>query len=328
MIDTASLEIGGYESALLQRSHFDYRNGFELALQCSTPKHPPDVLPSRYKYFVFVYNRDMNNKSFEHYYETIKTLFAPGGCPWDREQTPESLRGNMTEEAYECIEAINENDAPHVKEELGDVFSVVMMIAYIYESRGAFTVDDVIAGVTEKLIRRHPHVFGDTKVKDSDEVLKNWAVIKRDVEGRKEKESAMDEVSQELPPMERAYKLQKKAAKKGFDWECAEDVMLKIIEELDETKVEMLALNVAAENADWKTLDKTKLETELGDLLFSVINLCRFLKINPEMALMRTNAKFIKRFKFVENKCKENKIEMNAASINKMEDYWEEAKKN
>ncbi|MDR0640058.1 MAG: nucleoside triphosphate pyrophosphohydrolase [Spirochaetaceae bacterium] len=265
----------------------------------------------------------MRNSNFNRYYETIQTLFGPDGCPWDREQTPESLRGNLAEEVYECIEAIDEGDAPHVREELGDVFSVMMMIAYIFEQRGVFTINDVIGGITEKLIRRHPHVFGDVKVKDSDEVLSNWAKIKRDVEGRAEKQSAMDEVSKALPPLERAYKLQKKAVKKGFDWPSLDGVLDKVREEIEETKRE---IEKAGEKPG-KNASIASIEEELGDVLFSVVNLCRYLKIDPSMALTRANVKFARRFRYVEEKCGMDGVAMNKDSIDMMEKYWQEAKK-
>jgi tetrapyrrole methylase family protein/MazG family protein len=261
----------------------------------------------------------MHNPNFERYYETIKTLFGPEGCPWDREQTPESLRANLAEETYECIEAIDENDPPHVREELGDVFSVVMMIAYIYESSGVFTIDDVVGGITDKLIRRHPHVFGDVKVKDSGEVLQNWAKIKRDVEGRAEKARVLDEVSLALPPLERAYKLQKKAAKKGFDWASRDGVVEKLREEIEEAVREIEKAGARPEN-------NVPLEEELGDVLFSVVNLCRHLKIDPSMALTRANAKFVKRFSYVEEKCKADGVTMGRETIDTMEQYWQEAK--
>jgi tetrapyrrole methylase family protein/MazG family protein len=267
----------------------------------------------------------MRASPFNHYYETIRTLFGPNGCPWDREQTPESLRANLAEEAYECIEAIDEGGAEHIREELGDVFSVVMMIAYIFEQRGVFTMDEVIGGITEKLIRRHPHVFGDVTVKDSDEVLVNWAKIKRDVEGRAEKQSAMDEVSKGLPPLERAYKLQKKAAKKGFDWPSLDGVLDKVREEIEETKREIEEAGEKPEKSAPAAPDAA-LEEELGDTLFSVVNLCRYLKIDPSMALVRANAKFAKRFRYVEERCGADGVAMNKDALGTMEHYWQEAK--
>jgi tetrapyrrole methylase family protein/MazG family protein len=266
----------------------------------------------------------MRDSNFDRYYKTIQTLFGPNGCPWDREQTPESLRTNLAEEVYECIEAIDEGDTPHIREELGDVFSVVMMIAYILEQRGAFTINDVIGGITDKLIRRHPHVFGDVKVKDSDEVLVNWAKIKRDLEGREEQQSAMDEVSKALPPLERAYKLQKKAAKKGFDWPSLDGVLDKVREEIEETKQEIKKAGEKPGETD--SIDSIPIEEELGDVLFSVVNLCRYLKIDPSMALTRANAKFARRFRYVEERCGTNGVAMNKDAVGTMERYWQEAK--
>jgi tetrapyrrole methylase family protein/MazG family protein len=265
----------------------------------------------------------MRNPNFERYYQTIETLFGPNGCPWDREQTPESLRTNLAEEMYECIEAIDEGDAEHIREELGDVFSVVMMIAFIFESRGAFTIDDVAGGITDKLIRRHPHVFGDVKVRDSDEVLANWTRIKREVEGRAEKASAMDEVSKALPPLERAWKLQKKAAKKGFDWASADGALEKLREEIGEAA----EARREAEKAGERPEARVSLEEELGDVLFSAVNLCRHLRVDPSMALARANAKFARRFRYVEEKCKAGGVEMNKDAVNTMEEYWQEAKR-
>jgi len=247
--------------------------------------------------------------SFGALYDTVTRLRGPGGCPWDREQTPVSLRGDLIEETYECIEAINEQDPAHIQEELGDLFLLATMLSYMHEEKGAFSVADVLRGISEKLIRRHPHVFGETKVKDSAEVMDNWRKIKVEQEGRKPKDSALDEVSSGLPPLERAWKLQKKAAKAGFDWPNVEGVIEKIREELDEV--------IAADDV----------EEELGDLLFSVVNLCRYLKVEPSTALHRTNGKFIHRFKYVEKKMRETGQEMKQENLDIMDQYWNEAKK-
>jgi len=252
-------------------------------------------------------------EAFKELYDIVIKLRNPdGGCPWDIEQTPSSLRGSLVEETYECLEAIDENDPSHIAEELGDLFLLATMISYMHEQEGKFSVADALSNVSKKLIRRHPHVFGEVKVKDSAEVLSNWAEIKVKQEGRKPKDSALDEVSGGLPPMERAFKLQKKASKTGFDWPDMEGVVEKIKEELDEVR--------AAKN-------ETETEEELGDLLFSVINLCRFLKIEPSAALNRTNNKFVERFKHVEKKMKETGQEMNKSNLNIMDKYWNEAKK-
>jgi tetrapyrrole methylase family protein/MazG family protein len=246
--------------------------------------------------------------AFKLLYDTVVRLRAPGGCPWDREQTPSSLRGDLIEETYECIEAIDERNPTHIQEELGDLFLLATMLSYMHEEKGLFSVADALQTVSEKLVRRHPHVFGETKVKDSAEVLNNWARIKVEQEGRKPKDSVLDEVSAGLPPLDRALKLQKKASKVGFDWPKVEGVIEKVREELDEV--------IAGDNV----------EEELGDLLFSVINLCRYLKVEPSAALHRTNNKFIKRFKYVEKKMRETGQEMKQENLGIMDQYWEEAK--
>jgi len=168
--------------------------------------------------------------AFKSLYDVIVRLRAPDGCPWDREQSPASLRECLIEETYECIEAIDEENPAHIKEELGDIFLLVTMLAYMHEEKGVFSTADVFQTICEKLIRRHPHVFGELQVKDSDEVLNNWAKIKVTQEGRKPKDSILDEVSAGLPPLDRAWKLQKKAAKAGFDWPNLEGVVEKINE--------------------------------------------------------------------------------------------------
>jgi len=253
------------------------------------------------------------SESFKALYDTVVKLRSPEGCEWDREQTPHTLKGALIEETYECLEAIDENDPAHIAEELGDLFLVATMIGYMNEQEGRFTVADALKGITEKLIRRHPHVFGDVKVNNTSEILANWAAIKVQ-EGRKPKDSILDEVSSALPPMDRSFKLQKKAAKVGFDWPDTEGVIAKIKEELDEVQS---AISNHAGN---------ELEEELGDLLFSVINLCRFFKVEPSAALCRTNSKFVKRFKHVEKKMKETGQEMKKENLEIMDVYWNEAK--
>jgi len=248
------------------------------------------------------------DSAFKALYDIIARLRGPGGCPWDREQTPASLRGELIEETYECIEAINEQESAHIQEELGDLFLLATMLSYMHEEQGAFSVADALQTVSEKLVRRHPHVFGEIKVKDSSEVMDNWNKIKVEQEGRKPKDSILDEVSSGLPPLDRAWKLQKKAAKAGFDWPNVEGVIAKVREELDEV--------IATDDV----------EEELGDLLFSVVNLCRYLKVEPSVALHRTNGKFIHRFKHVEKKMKETGQEMKQENLDVMEQYWNEAK--
>ncbi|MDR3019671.1 MAG: nucleoside triphosphate pyrophosphohydrolase [Treponema sp.] len=275
-----------------------------------------------------------NNDAFKALYETIVTLRGPDGCSWDREQTPFTLRGALIEETYECLEAIDENDSVHICEELGDLFLVVTMLGYMHEQQSKFSVADTLVKVNEKLIRRHPHVFSDTKVKDVGEILDNWNRIKKGEEGRGAKDSILDEVSAGFPPMDRAYKLQKKAAKAGFDWQDTEGVIAKIIEELEEVR-EQVAVNreqlTKETNTDTQIPSSQSqvpvmLEEELGDLLFSVINLCRFLKVEPSVALRRTNGKFVQRFKYVEKKMKETGQDMKSENLEVMEAFWNDAK--
>jgi tetrapyrrole methylase family protein/MazG family protein len=277
------------------------------------------------------------SEAFNKLYDIVAKLRSPEGCPWDREQTPSSLRGALIEETYECLEAIDEGDASHIEEELGDLFLLAVMLSFMHEQEGKFSVADVLSKISEKLIRRHPHVFGEVKVKDSAEVLDNWAAIKVEQEGRKPKDSMLDEVSGGFPPMDRAYKLQKKAAKAGFDWQDTEGVIGKIKEELEEVcaAIKIAAIKIATENNTAKNTDAkdtavsntAAVEEELGDLLFSVINLCRFLKIEPSAALNRTNIKFVNRFKYVEKKMKETGQEMKKENLNIMDKFWNEAKK-
>jgi tetrapyrrole methylase family protein/MazG family protein len=275
-------------------------------------------------------SKKTEEEAFKGLYDTVVRLRAPDGCPWDREQSPATLRGDLIEETYECIEAIDQKDPAHIREELGDLFLLVTMISYMHEQEGLFSVTDVLGNITEKLIRRHPHVFADVKVKDSAEVLDNWARIKVEQEGRKPRDSLMDQVSRSLPPLDRAYKLQKKAAKVGFDWPDTQGVMGKVDEELGEVATAIGALEAlnrhAAEAPEGVRKLHEDLEEELGDLLFSVVNLCRFLKVEPSLALQRTNAKFTDRFQYIEKRMKESGLELNGDNMKAMDGFWEEAK--
>jgi tetrapyrrole methylase family protein/MazG family protein len=259
-------------------------------------------------------------ESFERFFETVKRLRAPDGCPWDLEQTPVSLRGSLIEETYECIEAIDEGDAAHICEELGDLFLLVCMISYMHEQAGLFTVSQTLDKISEKLVRRHPHVFGGATVSGSGEVLKNWARIKVEQEGRAPKDSVLDEVSRALPPLERAFKLQKKAAKHGFDWPEAEGVFAKTEEELGDVKEAALEARLQS------GAGRRELEAELGDLLFSTVNLCRFLDVDPSAALQGANAKFTRRFKYVEERMKQAGEPMRPGLVDLMDKFWNMAK--
>ncbi|MDR2397508.1 MAG: nucleoside triphosphate pyrophosphohydrolase [Spirochaetaceae bacterium] len=259
--------------------------------------------------------------AFCRLYDIIVRLRAPGGCPWDREQTPQSLRGDLIEETYECVEAIDEQDPVHIKEELGDLFLLVTMLSYIHEEQGLFSVANVLDAVSEKLVRRHPHVFAGLTVKDSQEVLDNWARIKVEQEGRKPKDSLLDKVSTALPPLDRAYKLQKEAAKVGFDWPDREGPIRKIHEELRE----VLEAASALEGSDPGTAADA-VEAELGDLLFSVVNLCRFFQVEPSVALQRTNGTFTKRFKYIEKHMAFLGKELSRDNLVLMDEIWQAAR--
>jgi tetrapyrrole methylase family protein/MazG family protein len=259
--------------------------------------------------------------AFQQLYDIVVRLRSPTGCPWDREQSPATLRGDLIEETYELLEAIDEKNPPHIREELGDLFLLITMLSYMHEQEGLFSVEEVLEGVAEKLIRRHPHVFGEVLVRDSAEVLSNWARIKVEQEGRKPKDSILEGVSA-LPPLDRAYKLQKKAAKAGFDWPALEGVIGKIREELEEVE------DAVRRRQSTAGASPEELEGELGDLLFSVVNLCRFLQTEPSVALQRTNAKFVKRFAHVERRMRETAQPLIRENLALMDKYWEEAKGN
>ena len=247
--------------------------------------------------------------------DIIATLRGPDGCPWDKEQSPESLRSNLIEESYEAVEAIDENDPEHVREELGDVLLLIAMMSQIYSESGEFTIKDVIGEISAKLIRRHPHVFGDEKVHNAEEVLKNWERIKNDVEGRRKDSSVLDGINGSLPPLERAYKIQKKAARRGFDWPDIKGPKEKIFEEISE-------IEEAVEKGT-----EAEIENEIGDLLFSVVNYSRHLGVDPALALRRCNTAFENRFRYVETHMEEDGHRMAPENLEIMDRYWDTAKK-
>lgn len=282
-------------------------------------------------------------KAFNRLYNVVKILRCPEGCPWDKEQTPLSMRRDLIEEVFEAIDAITQEDSFHAKEELGDVMLNATMISYMYEQKGDFSVAEVLNELAEKLIRRHPHVFpesegsvcANTPVKNGEQVLNQWDRIKENLEGRKT-ECILDEVPQGFPPLLKAYKMQKKAAKKGFDWDNVEDVKAKITEELAEVEEARLKVNELLKNQDVHVFEmksskeadeaQKELEGEIGDLLFAVVNYARHLGVDPETALNATNTKFHKRFSYVQKKMEENEIPMIQENLSKMDEFWNEAK--
>jgi tetrapyrrole methylase family protein/MazG family protein len=233
------------------------------------------------------------------------------GCPWDRQQTHRSLRQFLLEEAYEVLEAIDQERYDDLKEELGDLLLQVIFHAQIAAEQGRFTIEDVVRGINDKLVRRHPHVFGNAEIRTAEEQTVHWENAKQD-EG---KESVVDGVPRELSALLRAHRVQSKAATIGFDWENAEQVWPKVEEELAE-------LRRACQLGDQK-----KIEEELGDVLFSLVNLSRFIRVNPEDALRGTVDKFVRRFKKVEQELKERGICLWDASLQEMDEVWERVKR-
>lgn len=252
---------------------------------------------------------------FNDLVEIMKILRSPEGCPWDREQDHKSIRQNFIEETYEAIEAIDTEDSELLKEELGDVLLQVVFHAEIEQSQGGFNIDDVCNGVCKKLIVRHPHVFGDVVAETSDKVLTNWDNIKMKTKSQKTQSDAIDSVAKSLPALMRSTKVQQKAAKVGFDWDNVDGAMEKVSEELSELKD-------AVEKSD-----KENIHEELGDLLFAVVNVSRFLKEDSEKALYDACDKFAKRFRKVEELAAEKNINMKEADLELLDELWDEAKK-
>jgi len=246
-------------------------------------------------------------------------LRAPGGCPWDAEQTHESLIPNMIEESFEAVDAIRKKDVMHLKEELGDVLLQVVFHSEIAQESGDFTFDDVAKEVSDKLVRRHPHVYAKSSADTSEAVLAQWDEIKKIEKGGEDEKSYLDKVGEGLPATLRAAKLQKKASKVGFDWPDAKSILSKIHEELEELEVEM-EQHVEGE------APLEPLKDEIGDLLFVIINLARKLKLSPEDLIDRTNQKFIRRFNTVESELKNQDLELSSEHKEEMERIWLKAK--
>jgi tetrapyrrole methylase family protein/MazG family protein len=251
--------------------------------------------------------------TFEQLLTIMRKLRAPGGCPWDAEQTHESLTRYLIEETYEVIEAIDEKSPQHLKEELGDLLLQPIFHAAIAEESGDFTIDDVISTLCDKLIRRHPHVFGELEIKDSNAQIENWEKIKQ-LEKGDERPSALSGVPDHLPALMKAHKISEKASRVGFDWEHADQVFAKVMEELHEFE------------EAWAGGSPTRMEDELGDLLFAIANLGRFLSLNPEEALRKTVSRFQKRFSYVETELLRLGVPMQNASLEEMDVLWEKAK--
>lgn len=263
----------------------------------------------------------VDNFQFKDFYTAddllriVEILRAPGGCPWDAEQTHESIRKDFIEETYEVIEAINKNSPEMLREELGDVLLQVVFHTLIETEKGNFTFSDVTDEICKKLIIRHPHVFGDVSVSSTDEVLTNWDAIKMNTKKQSTVSEAIYSIPRELPALMRANKVQKKAAKAGFDWPDVTGAFEKITEEAKEVDAAI------ADGNEAEVLD------EIGDLLFAVVNVARKTGVDPEEALTRATDKFSRRFELSEKMATEEGVDMKSASLEKLDEYWEKAKK-
>lgn len=256
------------------------------------------------------------NSSLDRLYTIISILRAPGGCPWDREQTNKSATISLIDESYEYLDGILKHDIPSEREEIGDVMINVFMNLRIHEESGDFHPKEAVNEVCDKLIRRHPHVFGEEHASTAKEVLSLWNSVKENIEGHKDKAASFFEhIPSSLPPLEESYEIQKKLKKVGFDWPEASGVIAKVEEELEEVN------EAIAEG------DADHLEMELGDLLFSVVNLCRFMKIRPNVALHRCNVKVKDRFQKLFRMADERGIPIDKDHVNEMNELWEEAKR-
>lgn len=264
---------------------------------------------------IFVPKDIENNKDFRDLLDIMSKLRSEDGCPWDREQSHESLKKYLIEEAYEVIEAIDEKDENKLVEELGDVLLQVVFHAQLGKEDGYFDINDVIEGICKKMIDRHPHVFGNVNANTSEQVLNNWDIIKKKEQGLKSYTDTMKHIPKCLPALMRAEKVQDKAKKAGFDWDHVEDALNKVKEELQEVE------------DVYKGENRARILEELGDLLFSVVNVARFLDIDAESALVYTIDKFIYRFEYIECNCKKAGMKIENMSLEQMDKLWNEAKK-
>jgi len=256
----------------------------------------------------------MENKmdSFQKLLGIMAALRAENGCPWDREQTRESLTPYLVEETYEVLEAIEENSPHKIKEELGDLLFQIVFHCQLAKERGEFSIEDVIDAISNKMIGRHPHVFGNANYETSEQVLKQWEERKKE-EG-KNRESILEGVPKELPSLLKAHRIQSRAARVGFDWNRISDVMAKLDEELSEFR----------EALDQK--DQAGIEDELGDVFFVLVNISRFVGVNPEDALRKTISKFISRFRYIEMKAASAGRKLSDMTLEEMDALWDEAK--
>lgn len=251
---------------------------------------------------------------FKDLLEIMTRLRAENGCPWDREQTHESLRIYMIEETYEVLEALDEGNMGKFCNELGDLLLQIVFHARIAEENGVFNIDDITTEICRKLISRHPHIFGDVAADTPEQVVENWEAIKKKEKKLKSQTSVLKDIPSNLPALMRSYKVQQKAAIVGFDWDNTDDVFRKIDEEIEELRDVYKSKNVE------------RITDELGDALFALVNLARFLKVQPELALTGTINKFIRRFEFIEQQSQKAGRKLEEMSLAEMDKLWNEAK--
>ncbi len=247
--------------------------------------------------------------------DVLRRLRAPDGCPWDREQTPETIKKYILEEAHELTEAVEQGSSADACEELGDLFFLLLFLADLYEEDGKFTLKDAMEKIRQKMIRRHPHIFGDVEVSGSADVIANWQAIKAsEAEGKGKRKSALGDLPRSLPSLQRAFRMGERASRVGFDWQNAEAVLEKLEEEIDELK----------EASNKGALEQV--EEEVGDVLFSAANLARKLGINPEDALKKALDKFSRRFYELEDRVSESGRKVSELTPRELDDIWEEVK--
>lgn len=274
------------------------------------------------------------HEEFDEFVDTIAALRAPGGCPWDREQTHESIAKNMIEEAYEAVDAIEAGDTVHLREELGDVLLQVVLQSQIAADAGEFTIDDVCRDVNEKMIRRHPHVFGSAKAQSAGDVLELWDSVKlaekdavdgRAVDGGKDREGLLDGIPTGFPALMQAQKISRKAVSAGFEWDTLEDVWGKVDEEIAELRD---AFASAPKTDKGKVTEgaKAKVELEFGDVLFTLVNVARKMGVDAESALRASSAKFRRRWAFIEGAAWAQNRKVEDLSMDEMQALWDEAK--
>jgi len=257
-------------------------------------------------------HENRTGERFSKLVDILNILRGEQGCPWDRQQDEESIANYFLEEAYEAIEALYSNDDKALREELGDVMMEVVFLARIYTEKDLFDIGDVLEGINKKMIRRHPHVFGEKKIKSSNQVSTEWNQQKKK---EKKEDYVIGKTAKHSPALLESFLIGKRASSFGFDWKKPEHVIKKLKEEIKE-------IGKAIESEE-----KSKVFEEIGDLLFAVSNVSRHLKVNPEIALKKANQKFVKRFQYIEKKMKEKGIDLEKASLEEMDKLWEEAKK-